>query len=468
MRFKGSIANGLLIALALTLIPISSYGTNHAGPKTPSCGNFKVTKNEVIVGVKFPKGTYQVNTFGISCSKVMGNKGLFSKFLKLKDKDPLPKPWRYLAGAVGAPKFSSAPGVGFRVQLLTATPTVNPTPTSTPAPSPEKTPTIDNSFVPWSTEFAIEKVSEGAFKSFLDWSKEQTLSPMKHQVIVQDTVKDSKKVEDLQKIDEFTSGLFSQYFKTKSVTVLGSDEQWVISQIFASGGNLRNSQGRCNERYDFLDICMNRDSNFGMVVLDGESQFGKVDDCTHPNRRLFCMSLLSHEYFHLVQINLADNVEGQHWNYGFEEAKNSFPHWLVEGSANFIASAIASIYLDGKYSDFRKQSLSNRPRGPHMANALVDYEVITPNQGWDEISASSYNIGHIATEYIVASIGFQKFLEIWKDYAVTRNFYLSFEKVTGISTTTFYSKFESARQSLRIPPVTWKRDENLQNRIINP
>ena len=453
MRIKGGVAKGLLISMILALIPLSAFGTNHAGPKTPSCGNYKVSTNEIIVGVKFPKGTYQINAFGISCAKVMGSKGLFAKFLKLKDKDPLPKPWYYLADAVGAPKFSSGPGVGFRVQLIAARPT------PTPSPTPEKTPTIDNSFVPWSTEFAIENVSERAFKSFLDWSKEQALSPRKHQVIVQDTLKDFKIVEDLQKIDKFTSGLFSQYFKTKSVTVIGSDEQWVISQIFASGGNLRNSQGRCNERYDFLNICMNRDSHFGMVVLD---------DCLLSKSPPCGMSLLPHEYFHLVQLNLADNVEGQHWNYGFEEAKNSFPHWLVEGSANFIASAIASIYLDGKYSDFRKQSLSNRSRGPHMANALVDYEVITPNQGWDEIRASSYNIGHIATEFIVASIGFQKFLEIWKDYAVTKNFYLSFERITGISTTTFYSKFESARQSLRIPPVTWKRDENLQNKIINP
>jgi hypothetical protein len=453
MRIRGSISKGLLITLVFALSPLSAYGTNHAGPKTPSCGNYKVSTNEIIVGVKFPKGTYQINAFGISCAKVMGSKGLFAKFLKLKDKDPLPKPWYYLADAVGAPKFSSGPGVGFRVQLIAARPT------PTPSPTPEKTPTIDNSFVPWSTEFAIENVSERAFKSFLDWSKEQAISPRKHQVIVQDTLKDFKIVEDLQKIDKFTSGLFSQYFKTKSVTVIGSDEQWVISQIFASGGNLRNSQGRCNERYDFLNICMNRDSHFGMVVLD---------DCLLSKSPPCGISLLPHEYFHLVQLNLADNVEGQHWNYGFEEAKNSFPHWLVEGSANFIASAIASIYLDGKYSDFRKQSLSNRSRGPHMANALVDYEVITPNQGWDEIRASSYNIGHITTEYIVASIGFKKFLEIWKDYAVTKNFYLSFERITGISTTTFYSKFESARQSLRIPPVTWKRDENLQNKIINP
>ena len=123
MRIRGSAARGLLMALVFALTPISTYSTIAAGPQTPSCGNYKVTTNEVIVGVKFPKGTYQINSFGISCTKVMGSKGLFAQFLKLKDKDPLPKPWRYLTDAVGAPKFSSAPGVGFRVQLITPTPT---------------------------------------------------------------------------------------------------------------------------------------------------------------------------------------------------------------------------------------------------------------------------------------------------------------------------------------------------------
>ena len=399
MSIKASVYKGILITLALTLIPTSAISAQ----KITSGSTCKVLNQKVV---------YQNKTY--TCIK-SGKKLVWNKGVAVK----------------------------------------KPTPTATPSPTSEKTPTIDNSFVPWSTEFANENVSERAFKSFLDWSKEQALSPRKHQVIVQDTLKDFKLVEDLQKIDKFTSGLFSQYFKTKSVTVFGSDEQWVISQIFASGGNL-GSQGRCNERLDFLLMCMNRDRHFGMVVLN---------DCLLSKCPPNFPYILPHEYFHLVQLNLADNVEGQHWNYGSEEAKNSFPHWLVEGSANFIASAIASIYLDGKYSEFRRPSISNRTE---WRNALVDYEVVTPDQGWDEIRTYSYNIGHIATEYIVASIGFKKFLEIWKDYAVTKNFYLSFERITGISTTTFYSKFESARQSLRIPPVTWKRDENLRNRIINP
>jgi len=131
MRIKESFLKGLLITMTLALIPFSSSSTIAAGPQTPSCGTYKVMKSEVIVGVVFSKGNYQINTFGISCAKVMGSKGLFAQFLKLKDTDPLPKPWRYLAEAIGAPKFSSGTGVGFRVQKIEIV---------TPAPSPSTTP----------------------------------------------------------------------------------------------------------------------------------------------------------------------------------------------------------------------------------------------------------------------------------------------------------------------------------------
>ena len=143
MRIKRSAATGLVLAITTALIPITSYSAMAAGPQTPSCGNYKLTTNEVIAGVQFAKGTYQINSSGISCSKVMGSKGLFAKFLKLKDLDPLPKPWHYLEEAVGVPKFSSGSGIGFRVQLITPNPTsaLAPSQTSTPAPSQTSAPT---------------------------------------------------------------------------------------------------------------------------------------------------------------------------------------------------------------------------------------------------------------------------------------------------------------------------------------
>ena len=89
-----------------------------AGPQTPPCGIFEVTKTEVVSGQQFSTGRYQINTFGISCDEVMGDAGLFSQFLQLEDNEALPDPWRFLEGAIGAPKFVSGPAVGFRVQRI--------------------------------------------------------------------------------------------------------------------------------------------------------------------------------------------------------------------------------------------------------------------------------------------------------------------------------------------------------------
>lgn len=89
-----------------------------AGPQTPACGIVEVTTTELIAGVEFPPGQYQINTFGMSCEDVMGDDGLFNEFLQLEDTDELPEPWSHLDEAVGAPKFVTGPGVGLRAERL--------------------------------------------------------------------------------------------------------------------------------------------------------------------------------------------------------------------------------------------------------------------------------------------------------------------------------------------------------------
>ena len=88
------------------------------GPQTPACGFVQVLTDEVIVGVQFPKGKYQINVFGMTCGEVMGDKGLFNQFLQLGNDDPLPAPWIHLKDAIGAPKFVKSTNVGFRVQRV--------------------------------------------------------------------------------------------------------------------------------------------------------------------------------------------------------------------------------------------------------------------------------------------------------------------------------------------------------------
>ncbi len=55
---------------------------------------------------------------GISCDEVMGDAGLFSQFLQFEGNEALPDPWRFLEGAIGAPKFVSRRAFGFHVQRI--------------------------------------------------------------------------------------------------------------------------------------------------------------------------------------------------------------------------------------------------------------------------------------------------------------------------------------------------------------
>ena len=106
-----------LLMLGVVLFTVTSC-SKEAGPQTDPCGIVEVSTDEVIVGVKFPKGSYQINTFGMTCVEVMGDTGLFNQFLQLGDNEALSEPWSYLEDAVGAPKFVKSSEIGFRAEKI--------------------------------------------------------------------------------------------------------------------------------------------------------------------------------------------------------------------------------------------------------------------------------------------------------------------------------------------------------------
>ncbi len=112
------LATGATAVAVAIAVGITTSGAMSQGPQTPSCGTFKVRQDKRVDGRLFVKGTYKLNAFGISCAKVIGKYGLFDQFLSQKSTTPLPLPWKSLTGAIGAPKFSAAPGVGFRAQRI--------------------------------------------------------------------------------------------------------------------------------------------------------------------------------------------------------------------------------------------------------------------------------------------------------------------------------------------------------------
>ena len=143
---------------------------------------------------------------------------------------------------------------------------------------------------------------------------------------------------------------------------------------------------------------------------------------------------------------------------------NAFPAWFVEGTADFVGFAVGALSQNATYWEGRARMFTYSPSDEWInKNSIADYEIRVCCG--NDTPTYPYHIGRVATEYIVASIGFQKMLDIWIDYASTRNFETSFEKVAGISKETFYQKFDQIRIKVGLPAISWRLDGLVNKKI---
>lgn len=102
------------------------------------------------------------------------------------------------------------------------------------------------------------------------------------------------------------------------------------------------------------------------------------------------------------------------------------PIWFDEGGADFFGYLLlhtrTKTYVDpGSFRPFK---------------TLRDYRTRDLDPGLP------YLLGRLASEYIVASVGFERFLQIYWNVGDGMDFPSAFEKATGISLEVFYEKFD--------------------------
>ena len=112
----------------------------------------------------------------------------------------------------------------------------------------------------------------------------------------------------------------------------------------------------------------------------------------------------------------------------------------MEGSANFFGFYVADKLHFGTYQSGRQQQVTDNQ----------SYKTIIPLSQYDDFNNDPYGIGQAATEYLIASIGFENFLNIWTYTKSEGSFIQGFKKATGIELSDFYSKFDAARGSMKI------------------
>ena len=306
-------------------------------------------------------------------------------------------------------------------------------------------------FQPWSTNIDSKMLSDQAQRNFLIWVKTRTGVSKNHTQLIQANPH-SNRISIMKKADDLGAQLFSSYFTQGSKTVIGASESWTNEQLAISGWIIACRGPAMPD----VTYCLDSNNLHGYVV---------TGDITYDPRNPGSDggALLAHEYFHLVQANLAKISAGRTKN-GDAESKNAIPVWFLEGGSEFVGYSVGSLSQNASYWDGRPRMLSYGPSTEFAnKNSIADYEIRTCCG--NSTPTYPYNIGQVAVEYIVASIGFQKMLDIWIDYSSTRNFEKSFETITGISKETFYQKFDQMRTSVGLPAISWRLDGLINKKI---
>jgi len=300
-------------------------------------------------------------------------------------------------------------------------------------------------FESWNTGATAQEVSDAAQAKFRAWAAQQTSFKPNHRLILETGLTNSR-VSNFTAADKLGAKLFGQYFPDKYSTIIGSNHDWVVKQLNANGGDYKECSN--NAGNNGLDYC--HDGGFTQgYVISADVNFQPANPGSDGT------ALLAHEYFHAVQNQMSAMVGKMTIKEGQDFSKHLFPAWLQEGSANFVGFSVAALAMDTTYWAGRKMMLNYAPPEPSInRNLLKDYEI--RNGPGNNAPTYPYITGQLASEFIVASVGFQKFLDIWINFQRTQDFAESFQKSVGISLEDFYQKFEQARRNLGLPEVSWK------------
>ena len=284
----------------------------------------------------------------------------------------------------------------------------------------------ENTFKPWAIKFDTLEMVNTALKATEEYFG-PVIPSSDQDVFIDTAIKDSDK-NWITKSLAYSTGAFTSVSREKLKVFLGTTHQWSASKLRENKlwiGNPSDpypcSQG-INDAY-----CA--DKNLVLLIYS---------DIYAPNSTygwdIGRMSTPAHEVFHTIQFALAGPSVGP-------DDKRHIPRWLIEGSANFFGFYVADKLNFDRYIVGRNNQIRDNRA----------YKTVVPLEKYDTFGdLDPYGIGQAATEYLIASIGFRDFLNIFIYTKTEGSFESGFKKATSLSISDFYSLFENARSSMQI------------------
>jgi len=287
--------------------------------------------------------------------------------------------------------------------------TPSPTSITTPSPAPSPTSIVQkkpNPFdsTPFPDEFDRSEMVNAMFKSFNEFLGRKPYTNS-YQLVIDDQFQ-----SDAPEIKKLVSGIYSSlpfpqnYPRT---VVVVSKDQSLLEQSIKTYSQFDRTGSNANDWH----ICLNCGGLGWASIMSGIS------------------SVTPHEIFHIWQ--KAAYKRNNDNNLDPSNLANP-PVWFDEGGADFFGEAIYS-KTSGTYQV---------PRLRYEQLNLKDY--VTR----DKDRSLPYSLGRLAGEYIVASKGMDKYLEIYWNVGKGQSFPTAFENALGISLDNFYEKFDKNLQKM--------------------
>lgn len=284
--------------------------------------------------------------------------------------------------------------------------------------TPGSTPSSKIEFVPWSSDLNQEILLSESNRQFLKWVSED------HGNVITPTFRIDPKLEGVD-ISWIRNSLnlavraFGSDSPENYTVIVAKDCQWIrtigLAPCTDSSGN------------QYFSDSISK----GFFVLQAVSEKAKLrpSDLQTP----------AHEYFHTVQAKIS---EGANW-------PSRAPSWFIEGGAYFVGISFsdlaeASTYLQSRNEEVLQRDYQNKNYLPLEKYTYINFIV---GSNYD----NPYGIGCIATEYIIASVGVEKYLNIYRFLGQGKDFSTSFESAVGLPLLDFYAKFELIRGKVGMP-----------------
>jgi hypothetical protein len=293
-------------------------------------------------------------------------------------------------------------------------------------------------FIPWSTP--INQNQElTAFRDQIDqWFKSNSPKNVELKIFVDPVISPSE-IPWITKALTFEANYIGLPSTASYKIYIGKSDEWVINKRreVTPGLETWNPKYVCYD--DLNEACASPDSQDAFFIWS-------TSLLSSPAENWQFTRSLGHEFFHITQCDLIVVSNG------CGEFFNTLPSWLAEGGPNVIGA----IFMDRlgylNYDEQRKTVVAYYKNGKLGGNQPLSAFSENIRNG----DLNPYEIGMLASEYLIASAGLQPFLDFYSNLPKSKNFDEAFQKSFRISVNDFYLAFDKARANLGFYPVIKK------------